>query len=344
MKQEKSANPASWKKRLAACITAVAGLVLLIPLEASAQAQKVKIGTVPAYELNGPVWAAVRKGYFRDEGVDPQLIYLGGPRTRDALASGDIDIALITVPVGAIARQSGLPFKLIGLWYNAESFAVMIRSDLVGKIKKISDLKGMRVITPQAGAAAWAVGMAVLQKGGLDYRSDVKVIHITDYAPPVWINLFERKEAEAGVVWQPIQNVLVNRGIAQPLVDLRKPGASVEWFGGEVASMAMFTTEKQISEKKDVLAKVLKATHKGHDFITSASDELVAKLLAPDMKLDEENALKVVSSIRSGYGKEFGISASRLENDLKVYRGIGILKRDIPVSEFADFQFAGRLP
>ena len=343
MEEETLARPGSWRVRLVACVGAIAGLVLT-PVLANAQAQKVKIGTVPAYELNGPVWAAVHKGYFQQEGIDPQIIYLGGPRTRDALASGDVDVALISVAVGAIARQAGLPFKLIGLWYNAESFAVMVRSDLVGKVKKISDLKGIRVIPPQAGAAAWAVGMAVLQKGGLDYRSDVKVIHITDYAPPVWINLFERKDAEAGVVWQPIQNVLVTRGIAQPLLDLRMPGASMEWFGGEVASMAMFTTEKQISEKKGVLAKIVQATRKGHDFVTGASDEEVAKLLAPDMKLDAENALKVVSSIRPGYGKEFGISVSRLENDLKVFRGTGLLKRDIPVSQFADFQFAGRLP
>src|SRR4051812_34144703 len=90
----------------------VLGAALLAAGAVHAQTQKVRIGTVPAYELNGPVWTAVRKGYFKEEGIEPELIYLGGPRTRDALASGDVDIGLISVVVGAIARQSGLPFKL----------------------------------------------------------------------------------------------------------------------------------------------------------------------------------------------------------------------------------------
>lgn len=308
---------------------------------AQAQGQKVKIGTVPAYELNGPVWTAVHKGYFREEGIDVELIYLGGPRTRDALASGDVDIGLISVVVGAIARQSGLPFKLVGLWYNAESFAVMVRSDLSGKVKKVSDLKGMRVVTPQAGAAAWAVGMAVLKKGGLNYQSDVKVVHITDFAPQVWINLLDRKDVDAAVVWEPIQTVLLDRGIATTLVDLRKPGASREWLGGEVASMAMYTTERKIAEKREVLARVVRATKKGHEFLTSASDAEIAKLLAPELKLDPTTALKVIASIRPGYGGDFRIDLRRLTNDLNVYRDLGILKRDIPTSELVDEQFAG---
>jgi len=333
-----------WRIAKVVALLATLCAAVMMAGEASAQSQKVRIGTVPAYELNGPVWVAVRKGYFKEEGIDPELIYLGGPRTRDALASGDIDVGLISVVVGAIARQSGLPFKLIGLWYNAESFAVMVRSDDASKLNSIAALKGSRVVTPPTGSAAWAVGMAVFKKAGLDYRKDISVLHITDYAPQAFINLFERKNADVAVVWEPIQTVMLDREAAKVLVDLRKPGQSEKWLGGEVASMAMYTTEAAIAKKHDLIARVVRATARGHKFLTTASPKEIAELLAPDMKLDPATGLKVVESIAPGYGGEFGISKSRLQNDLAVYRGLGVLNRDIPVSELADFQFAGELP
>jgi len=38
------------------------------------------------------------------------------------------------------------------------------RRDLADKVKRISDMKGMRVVTSQAGAAAWAVGAASVRE------------------------------------------------------------------------------------------------------------------------------------------------------------------------------------
>ena len=105
--------------------------------------------------------------------------------------------------------------------------------------------------------------------------------------------------------------------------------------------MAMYTTERKIAEKGDALARVVRALKKGHDFLISASPDEITKLLAPELKLDPATALKVFTSIKPGYGGDFRISMSRLQNDLKVYRDLGVLKRDIPLSELVDPRFAG---
>lgn len=318
--------------------------VLAAPASAPAQTQKVRLGAVLAFELMAPVWTAVHKGYFREEGIEPEIVYLGGPRTRDALAAGEIDIALITVVVGAIAKQAGLPFKLIALWYDAETFVIMVRGDLADKVKSVADLKGMRVVTPPAGAAAWAVGVAVFKKAGLNPETDLKFLHITDFAPQVWANLLERKDVDAAVVWEPTYTVLTERGIAKPVVDLRKPEVSRQWFGGDVASMAMFTTEKRLAEKKDVVARVVRAVKKGYEFAKSAPAEELARLLAPEMKLDAALAAKVVNLIRPAYIGDFRISQSRFANDVRVFKEVGILKRDISFQELVDPQFSGTAP
>jgi NitT/TauT family transport system substrate-binding protein len=333
------------KSRLVlAILTGFIGPVLLAPALTEAQMQKVRIGTVVSFESTAPVWTAVHKGYFREEGIEPEIVYLGGPRTRDALAAGEIDIGMIAVVVGAIARQAGLPFKLIGLWFDAEPFVVMVRADLADKVRSVSDLKGMRVVTPQTGSAAWAVGVAVFKKAGLNHETDLKLLHITDFAPQVWMNLLERKEVDAAVVWEPTYTVLTERGIAKPIVDLRKPEVSRRWLGGDVAFAGMFTTEKKLAERKDTFARVIRAAKKGYDFVRSAPAEEVAKLLAPEMKLDAATALKVVNLSRPAYGGDFRISQSRLSNDLRVYREVGILKREFSFQELVDPQFAGTAP
>jgi NitT/TauT family transport system substrate-binding protein len=84
-----------------------------------------------------PVKVAVEKGFFRNEGLEPQLIQMNGNVATVALANGHIEFSLNISPVlnGAI---QGLGTKLVAALNSRPLFSLVVRSE----IKSPADLKG----------------------------------------------------------------------------------------------------------------------------------------------------------------------------------------------------------
>jgi ABC-type nitrate/sulfonate/bicarbonate transport system substrate-binding protein len=84
-----------------------------------------------------PVKVAVDKGFFRNEGVEPQLIQMNGNVATVALANGYIDFSLNISPVLNGAMQ-GLGTKLVAALNTRPLFALVVRPE----IRSAADLKG----------------------------------------------------------------------------------------------------------------------------------------------------------------------------------------------------------
>ena len=95
-----------------------------------------------------PVKVAVEKGFFRSEGLEPQLIQMNGNVATVALANGHIDFSLNISPVLNGAMQ-GLGTKLVAALNSRPLFALVVRPE----ITSASELKGkVFAAGPHAGA------------------------------------------------------------------------------------------------------------------------------------------------------------------------------------------------
>ena len=76
-----------------------------------------------------PVKVAVEKGFFRNEGLEPQLVQMNGNVATVALANGHIDFSLNISPVLNGAMQ-GLGTKLVAALNSRPLFALVVRPEI----------------------------------------------------------------------------------------------------------------------------------------------------------------------------------------------------------------------
>lgn len=115
----------------------------------------VKLGINPAQVQYLPIMLAVDKGYFRDAGVDVQIVpYQGSANAQiPLLARGDIDLSPAVAGPSLFNQYSqGFRIKLLAnlsapkAGYR-DGVVFVVRKDLwdAGKVRTVADLKGLKV-------------------------------------------------------------------------------------------------------------------------------------------------------------------------------------------------------
>ncbi|MBI4526591.1 MAG: ABC transporter substrate-binding protein [Deltaproteobacteria bacterium] len=120
-----------------------------------------------------PIYFAREAGYFREEGLEPQLIVMNSDLAVKALVTGDVDYAASTATV-AKAAAVGFPVKIIVSFFNGTDFSLVAKSE----IKSPKDLKGKIIAVSRFGSAADFDLREALKYVGLDPAKDVKIIPV----------------------------------------------------------------------------------------------------------------------------------------------------------------------
>lgn len=118
------------------------------------------------------LWVAQEGGYFKREGLETELLYIGGGSLLiQSMLSGDVPFAYgPSVPV-INASLRGSDLVLIGNTGNSLVFTIMSRPE----IKQPAQLRGKKVgVTRLGGSTDWALD-AALQQWGLE-RGQITVI------------------------------------------------------------------------------------------------------------------------------------------------------------------------
>ena len=138
----------------------------------SASAAPLRIAYSAISGAMSSLWVAQEGGYFKREGLDTELLYIGGGSLLiQSMLSGDVPFAYgPSVPV-INASLRGADLVLIGNTGNSLVFSIMSRPE----IKQPANLKGKRVgVTRLGGSTDWALD-AALKHWGLDRRDLIVV-------------------------------------------------------------------------------------------------------------------------------------------------------------------------
>ena len=166
---------------VAAAVLAL-GAVAVASEAQAADTQPIIVGEVPSVPA-AAIYLAVEKGYFKEAGVEVQLENINSSSTAMALLASN----RMQVVGGGVAPNywnalaSGLPIILALERASSPLYHdVLIRKDLVGKIKTVADLKGRPIAEVSPGSSAlYEVGQ-VLASAGLDLKDiDIKYIPFT---------------------------------------------------------------------------------------------------------------------------------------------------------------------
>jgi NitT/TauT family transport system substrate-binding protein len=177
----------------------------------------IKYGTAGLIGEAG-VFDAIEKGYFREEGIEVELVpFRVSAEMTAPLATGEIAFGSIGLDASLFnAVERGIPLKIVG--YNAiintrdTSGSWMVRQDLIdsGRYKDLSDLRGMKIVINAPGGTGSVWAERVLAKGGLT-SDDVEFTTLGFADQPA---AYANKGIDAGFIVEPFASVAESQGTA----------------------------------------------------------------------------------------------------------------------------------
>jgi len=299
-----------------------------INLSKKVSSTKLRLGYIKVMaEL--PAYIALEKNYFRDQGLDVELVPLGYKEEVDALIRGDIDIipaTSLTLPFG-IEAQSPDKIKIFNLGGIDDNDNEIVEGVLVSEnspIRKIDDLKGKKVGVPE-GSTDYFVMKTVLTKLNLEpEKNKIQILQMNkDILPQAFIS----KNVDAVYLTQPQLTAVKRQTSARYLIvnPRAKYVLNPFWSGGGVVRTDYLKDE----EKKSLFIKYLKAMDLAIDYMRNNS-------------LDSKKLLSKYANIEEGLTGEMGnyfkiktgekIDFDNLQKIADIYKEVGILDKTINVS------------
>jgi NitT/TauT family transport system substrate-binding protein len=198
-------------------LTLVLGVVLLTsckrnePLSA-ADANKVRVGYI-GLTCEAPIFTAVEKGFFKEEGLDVSLVKCEWANYKDVLALGGYDVTHHLVMYFLKPIEQGLDVKFTGGIHRG---CLRVQAAAKGDIHSIKDLRGKRIGVPGMGTPPFIFANRVLGANGIDAKKDVTWLVF----PAGELGLaLDKGEIDAVADSEPIGSMLVAQGKVRNIAD-----------------------------------------------------------------------------------------------------------------------------
>ena len=232
-----------------------------------------------------PVKVALEKGFFRSEGVEPQLIQMNGNVATVALANGYIDFSLNISPVLNGAMQ-GLGTKLVAALNSRPLFALVVRPE----INAPNDLKGKVFAVSSFGNTQAILTEKHLQHLGLK-KGEYQLLAMG--ATPARIAALEKNIAQGSLMPLPTNVQLENKGY-------RLLGNTAEIVINPIAGLGVH--EDKIKKDPDLIKRVIRASLRSLQLLQANAKDTVKTLMAWT-RATEKDALRSLELAKPGFSR-----------------------------------------
>jgi NitT/TauT family transport system substrate-binding protein len=149
--------------------------VLCFALPAVTSAQKFVVGYSGITAIQAPFWIIKDAGYFKQEGLDSNLVYIAASSTMaQAMLAGEVAISTANSQAVVDTGLQGGDLVAVGAIVNFVALYVIAAPE----IKSVQDLRGKPVGVTRFGATTDFAMQMFLKKYGLEPVRDVPIIQI----------------------------------------------------------------------------------------------------------------------------------------------------------------------
>jgi NitT/TauT family transport system substrate-binding protein len=139
------------------------------PTTAGGGPTKVRVGFI-GLTCEAPLFTALEKGFFKEEGLDVELVRCEWATYKDALALGRFDVTHHLVMYFLKPIEQGLDVKFTG---GVHRGCLRVQAGAKGDIHTVEDLKGKRIGVPGMGTPPFMFASRVMAAKGVDPSRDV---------------------------------------------------------------------------------------------------------------------------------------------------------------------------
>jgi NitT/TauT family transport system substrate-binding protein len=282
-------------------------------------ADKVRISVTNPNMSFLPSGVALKKGFFKDEGLEVEIIRMNVPNIITALVTGDIGYTLL---FGSVVRGAlrGMPMRALASLLDGSTHALVARPEY----KSGKELKGKTVGIGNFGGTDEVAGRMMLKSFGLDTEKDLKFIALG----PDRARLAALKEG------------LVDVAVIAPPGDAlgRQMGFNVLLRAYEVFSFPFIgigANLKTIKEKPEEVKKVVKAMVRANRFIRDDKEGAV-RILMEWGKVERDHAAASYDSTWKVFSPDGNIPQEGLRLVIEQAKAELKLNRDVALNEIVE--------
>lgn len=300
--------------------------LLMLPLFGSAAAQSAHekiIFSIPSRSIAAiDLYVAKERGFFRDEGLDVDIVQIRGNVAVAAALSGQVHA---TNGIGTVIRaqqRSDIPLKVLTVSLRRNLFWLVARPE----IKSIAQLKGKVLGTTTFGGSQHTSATRLIRKGGLDPDKDLTVI-------------------VGGDVPAQLQSLITGTidvaALSPPTVILARDKFNMNVLGSAMDDLANLqngtaVSEKFLRERRDVLRRVLRARAKANRYFLE-NERGTSEVLAKFQSVELPVALESYRLAKPAFTTNGIPSQAEIDEFLKAEAELLKLKEPVAQSKLFDF-------
>jgi NitT/TauT family transport system substrate-binding protein len=289
----------------------------LAPAKAEAKKIYIAISNPDMSFLTGGV--AQFEGYFKDEGLDVELVQINANVSVAALAGGNVDYNLILQSV-VTANLRGLPLKVVAILIERPTHVLVTHSS----IQKFADLKGKKIAISSFGSLTDILVRLSAAHFNLDPKNDVQLVAAGGSSGRV---AQLQSDLVSGALLTPPANVAAEKLGFKTLLNVG------DLFPFPVNGVGV--REQKLKSERDEVKKVLRALFRANQYILDNPKGAV-KILSAWGRSKPEAAEEAYSGTVKNYSRNLLVSRATLEKGLESTRW-NVESRNAAVEDVFDF-------
>lgn len=285
---------------------------------------KLKIQALGGAVCGAPAYIAYEKGFFKEEGLDAELVSGTLDENKTGLATGEF-----VVTNGDFqwfpSIQQGMNLKIIGGLHKG---CIKIVLPPNSPIKTAADLKGKNIGVDEIGGTPMSVATIVLADAGINPQTEVTW---KPYPLDQLNEAVKKGEVDAFAAWDPFGTLAVENNGYTVLTDI----STDPLFAGKSCCF-LYASEKQIKENPEKVKAIAKAYQKADAWIKEHPEETAQ--IEIDKKYIASDDVQFITKLIKSYDFEYTTDTAKddISYFVKKLDKTGFLKDNTDPTQFAN--------
>ena len=315
----------------------------LVPGAAAGELESVRIGLIREASA-APLFVAIAAGYFKAEGLDPQVTFLkADPSVSAAVASGKVDIGMasLSAPFYSYAAAHGL--KMIASRSSDQTgfpmYALLVsRKAHAAGFTGVRELAHARIGIADTDSGTYYALFNIVSRFGLDPGS-IKTISLK--SPAGELGALSRGDVDAALL--PFATALHSASRREPLLPLSD---FAQWQQGVV-----FTTAKNIATRRNLIDRFMRAYQRGTadyqlnflsyddggDFIPGPRYDKYLDLIVRQVQISSD----MLAITKTYCDRRANLDVTDIKKQVQFWQNQGRLDKRVAAVDLLDLSFIG---
>jgi ABC-type nitrate/sulfonate/bicarbonate transport system substrate-binding protein len=311
-------------------ITAFASLsVNARSAEKSSKLPPVRIGYVSRSILDMPFIIARDRGYFREEGLEPELIFMKAAQTIPAMLAGGIDFGTAT-GTAIVAAISGIDVRVVFAMSDKPSFDLLAAPS----ITNLQQMRGKKLGITAFGALAETLAREIFLANKVPQE---QVTFLPLGTSDVMYVALKAGTIDATMLQIPQNFLAVDEGF-------RKLASGADFY--RAVQGGLTTTKATINERPELVTKMIRVTQRSLRLIRADRKYAVEFIKGPylDLGKDRDRFAERIYEAAVQYYLQTGTVDEKVQREMIAVAAQRVKPKELPPHERVfDFTFASRV-